>query len=293
MEETNNTAQVEATAIETTVAPIIAPETAQQPTGQWFDSIKDDGMRGYVEAKGYKGVEDIITQQQNYEKLISAEKAGNTLIMPGADATPEQLSEFYNKLGRPAKAEEYGLDKMEGSNPEFSAQVQNWMHELGLNKTQATALAEKYNGYAASQVATMQQHADVERQNAEQSLKQEWAQNYDRNIELSRRAARAAGIDDAKAGTLERAFATNPELVAMGGVGFLAKMFNTFGSGLSEHRIAGTGGNASPFGLSLEGAKAELQGIMGDASKREKYLSGDAQTRERVLTLNRVIAGSK
>lgn len=260
----------------------LAPSTPQASTGAWFESIKDEGMRGYVESKGYKGIEDIIAQQQNYEKLISAEKANSTLIMPGADATPEQLSEFYNKLGRPATAKEYKLAAPEGSDPAFSDNVANWMHELGLNKTQAQALSAKYSEYAASNVAQMQQQKEIEIQNQTTALKQEWAQNFDRNVELARRASRMAGIDEVTAMKMQDAIGTKA----------MMKIFHTFGAGFSEHKIEGVGNSASPFGMSLEGSKARRQEIMNDPSLRNKYLSGDAKLREEVDILNKAIAGA-
>lgn len=260
----------------------LAPSTPEAPTGAWFESIKDDGMRGYVEAKGYKGIEDIIAQQQNYEKLISAEKANSTLIMPGADATPEQMAEFYNKLGRPATAKEYEIAAPEGSDPAFSENVANWMHELGLNKTQAQALSAKYGEYAASTMAQMQQQKEVEVQNQTAALKQEWAQNFDRNVELARRASRMAGIDEATAMKMQDAIGTKA----------MMKIFHTFGEGFSEHKIEGVGNSASPFGMSLEGSKARRQEIMNDPGLRNKYLSGDAQLRAEVDRLNKAIAGA-
>lgn len=260
----------------------LAPDTPQGSTGAWFESIKDENMRGYVESKGYKGIEDIISQQQNYEKLISAEKAGSTLIMPGADATPEQMAEFYNKLGRPSTAKEYEISAGEGQDNAFSEQVSNWMHELGLNKTQAQALAGKYGEYAASTQAQMQQQKAIEIQNQETALKQEWAQNFDRNVELARRASRMAGIDGDTALKIQDAIGTKA----------MMKLFHTFGEGFSEHKMEGIGNNASPFGMSLEGSKARRQEIMTDPGLRNKYLSGDAQIRAEMDRLNKAIAGS-
>jgi|JI10StandDraft_1071094.scaffolds.fasta_scaffold150510_3 hypothetical protein len=262
--------------------PVIDATIPQQPTGAWFDSIKDDGLRGYVESKGYKGIEDVITSQQAYEKIIGAEKAGKTLIMPSEDATPEQYAEFYNKLGRPEKATDYGIKAPEGLPPEFANETAGWMHEAGLNKQQANALAEKYNAYAANQAAQQAALYEQAQERDNAALKEEWGGNYDRNIELARRATRAFGLDNEQAAKIQAAI----------GAKEMAKLFSNIGNGFGEHALQG-GNQGSPFGMSVEAARVRLAEIKSSADLRTKYLSKDPTLVNEMNTLNRVIAGGR
>lgn len=87
-------------------------------------------LRGYGEAQKYQGT---------------------SVRIPGKDAKPEEVDAFYAKLGRPAKAEEYGgavkLATMpEGLEfqPEMLAEAYSVFHKAGLSPAQAQAMLDHY-----------------------------------------------------------------------------------------------------------------------------------------------------
>lgn len=285
----------EAIAVEST-APITEQNTAQvntavdnplnttapqAKTGAWYESIADETLRGYVESKGFKGVEDVISSYKQAETLLGDKV--NAAVIPGADATPEQWEEFYNKLGRPSSANDYKLELPEGDDGAFSKTAAEWMHKAGLNQQQAQGLNKYWNEFVVNQQAAIEQQRQIQHQNELQSLKQEWAQNYDKNVELARRAARSLGVNDDMANKLQNAIGPKE----------MMNLFSKIGNGFSEHTFHGSNDNASPFGMSVEAARARQQDIMKTQLLREKYISGDPTLRTEMDTLNRIIAGSK
>ena len=75
----------------------------------WTGDVGDD-MLGVIQNKGWKGVEDIVNSYTNLEKFRGADE-NSLLKMPSND---EERNEFYSKLGRPDKAEDYNFNAPEG-----------------------------------------------------------------------------------------------------------------------------------------------------------------------------------
>lgn len=253
----------------------------QGKTGGWYESIADESLRGFVESKGFDSADKLAQSYQHAEKLLG-DKVSAT-ILPGEDATPEALAEFYTKLGRPAKPEDYKLDLPEGADRTFSDSIAKTMHEAGLNQRQVEMLSKHYSEYGAKQLAAIEQQKQVQVENEMTALKQEWAQNYDRNLELSRRAARALGVGDEMANKIQSAI----------GVKEMMSLFNKIGSGFSEDTFHVGGTQTSPFGMSVEAARAKLQEYKTNPTLRQAYLSGDVKAKTEIDNLNRVVAGAK
>lgn len=266
----------EATPVST--APAIDTTVAQQSTGAWYESIQNPDLRGYAENAGFKGVDDLVTEYKNAKTLLGDKV--NATIIPGEDATPEQLSEFYNKLGRPDKPEDYKLPVPEGADAKFSTEASKWMHELGLNSKQAQTLASKMNEYTAGYEAQQAQQRAVQAESDLKGLKQEWQQSYEKNIELARRAARGFGMDADRLTKIENALGTKDML----------KFFSDIGNGFSEHKFEGSGG-PSPFGMTKEAAKVKMDELKSDRGFGQKLISGDSTARAEWDRLNKIMVG--
>ena len=75
-----------------------------QPTAWHGDSHKD-----FVAGKGWKTGDDAITGYQNLEKLIGAEKAGRSVVLPKDENDVEGNKAFRAKLGVPEKVDGYAI----------------------------------------------------------------------------------------------------------------------------------------------------------------------------------------
>lgn len=145
----------------------------------------------------------------------------------------------------PDTAEGYELPLPEGADGEFAKTAAEWFKEEGIPKGQAQKLAEKWNEYAAKY---QQQQAEAEQaaaaQRAEQdkadqaSLKKEWGDKYDANVELGRRAVRQFEVSADVLSAIE-------EKVGYAG---LLKMFSKIGAGLGEDQAVGLSAKAASGG---------------------------------------------
>ncbi|WP_176331772.1 hypothetical protein [Burkholderia vietnamiensis] len=133
----------------------------QDSASAWLQSIADADLRQFVEAKGFKGVDDAV----------------------------KAMREFEAKHAAPATAEEYQL-----GDTDFAKTASAWFHEAGIPAGAAKALAAKWDVYAKDQM-TAAESAHVAKGEAElTALKSEWGDSYDKNVELGRQAMRKFGV---------------------------------------------------------------------------------------------------
>jgi hypothetical protein len=157
------------------------------------------------------------------------------LSLPGKDATPEQWSEFYGKIGRPEKAEEYGLAVREGEDPAFVGEVASVMHKYGLTKEQAVGLQKDLMTKADERLTAAEQAKtaalDAKNQAEQTELKTELGERYDAQMELGKRAVRQFAGEQAAdiIGAMEEKIGYKATL----------KFFMGLGAGLGEHDANG------------------------------------------------------
>lgn len=240
------------------------------PAGNWYDSIEDSDLKGYLQNKGWKDPSELAVGYRNLEKLVGSEK----VPLPKDAADVEGWSRVYDALGRPKTADDYKLTTLEGADPQFSKAAADKFHELGLNPKQASTLAEWYNGAAKASAEALQQEQSQKTEQALQSLKSEWGQTWSENINLGQRAAKEFGLDEAKLTAIENAM----------GTGDMLKFMARIGRGLTEHTFEG-GKSTSGFGMTPEAAKQRLTQLRGDPDWSKQYLAGNAEARNEMARL--------
>lgn len=125
----------------------------------------DEDTRGWLQKLGLdKDPVSLAKSAYEKEKLL-----GGSIKVPGKDATPEERDAFLNKLGRPAKPEEYAFtppkDLPEGLpyDADRANKLKTDLHALGLTQAQAAAIHDMYIGEIAGAhgAATTQQAEQV------------------------------------------------------------------------------------------------------------------------------------
>jgi hypothetical protein len=242
----------------------VAPATTPAPEGSWYAGIEDSDLRGYVQNKGWKDPVELANGYRNLEKLLGGEK----LPMPKGETDNEGWGRVYDALGRPKDPTGYKIASPEGADPAFSQAAASKFHELGLSAKQANELANWYNsqGTAMTEAQAAAQAAKMQQEHT--SLKQEWGQAYEENVEMGRRAARQFGLDEAKLDGMERAL----------GTGELFKLMAQVGRGLGEGKFV-SGDNKMQFGLTPEAASQRIAALRADPDFSRKYLSGNVDAR--------------
>lgn len=249
-------------------APIAAAPAALTPGIAWLPNA-DEVTVGYLQNKGWTEPAQVVDGYKNLEKLLGADRAGNTVILPKADAAPEELGKFYDRLGRPTDAAGYKIPVPEtGGSPEFAKAAAGKFHELGLTQKQGEALAGWWNEQAGSATQAQQVQAQQKFQADDAQLRTDWGQAYQQNLTQAQAAARGLGVTPEQIDAMSAA------------MGHKATMehFQKIGSRMGESDFV-TGDKLEKFGNALTPgqAKAEIQGLRDDKAFVAKLLSKDAE----------------
>jgi len=169
-------------------------------TDHWTNEFElDDGIAKQL--RKFKTIEDALGGYANLEKL-----QGRSISLPKEDATDEEraarMSEIYTKLGRPAKPEDYKIEKPEDAPEglEFSeealAAARTMAHDAGLTQAQMEALVafdlERQKAYAEKAKAVQKELADKQNDEAARAiatLKADWGESkYEANVAGAQKA---------------------------------------------------------------------------------------------------------
>lgn len=257
-------------------APVaVAPVTPAAPA--WLEGA-DETTVGYVQNKGWQEPKQVLEGYRNLEKLLGADKAGNAVVLPKADAPKAELDAFYSRLGRPADAAGYGLEKIAGSDPEFSKVAGGWFHEVGLTSKQAAALVEKFNGHVGGAATAGAEAQAAAFQADESELKSSWGGAYNQNVAAAQAAVRGLGLD---AATIDKLSASLGHKATM-------EFFHKIGSKVGEADFV-SGDNLEKFGNALTPgqAKARIQELMTDKAFTARYLNKDADAKAEMERLHK------
>ncbi len=228
-----------------------------------WNSGFDEDTQAYITNKGWQSPADILNSYRNLEKFSGGSK--NLVELPGVDASPESLSDFYNKLGRPESADNYSFEMPDAADEELVNWFRQTAHENGLTDTQAASLFSKWNEMSAQRMESFQQEALQTAEADIASLKKEWGQAYDTQIDAGRRAVDALGLDQAALETMESKMGTADML----------RLMATIGSKMGEPSFEDGGRNDNSFGMTPAAAQAQLEDLRMDSNFMEKYLAGD------------------
>ena len=235
-------------------------DTGTQPS---WNSGFDEETQAYITNKGWQDPGDILSSYRNLEKFSGGSK--NLIELPGVDASEEAMSDFFNKLGRPESADNYSFELPDAADEQLFNWFRQTAHESGLTDTQAASLFSKWNELSAGRMESYQQEALQTAEADIASLKKEWGQAYDTQIDAGRRAVDSLGLDQAALETME----------AKMGTADMLRLMATIGSKMGESSFEDGGRNDNSFGLTPAAAQTQLEDLRMDNAFMEKYLAGD------------------
>lgn len=228
-----------------------------------WDSGFDEGTRAYIGNKGWKGPEDVLSSYRNLEKFTGGSK--NLVELPGVDADADAMNAFFNKLGRPDSPDNYSFSMPDAGDEELFNWFRQTAHETGLTDTQAAQLFGKWEELSSSRIEQIQQNALQSAEADIASLRKEWGQGYDAQIQSGRRAVEALGLSQEQLADYEGKLGTAEML----------KLFATLGSKMGEDSFEDGGRSGGAFGITPAAAQAQVQDLRMDKNFMDKYLAGD------------------
>ena len=257
------------------------------PSEHWMTDVQDPSTKAWAEAKGLQNgsFENVLGSYHNLEKLMGADKAGRTVTMLGDDATLEQKSEFYEKLGRPKEASEYSVQLPEGvTDDKRLNMMREKAHEIGITDAQFSALAETDMQYITETSQAQEDFSVMSAADATAELRREWGAAYDLKV---------AGIDVAAANLGFSMDDLSGLRAAMGPVAAM-KFVDNLNSKMGDDNFD-RGESVMPNHKTPEQAKAELQDLTMNKEFMDAWLDkmhpGHSAAVEKKAALARLVTG--
>lgn len=261
-----------------------SPAASASPSGSpWYGSFDPD-LKGYIETKGFpadeKGLSALASSYRNLEKHFGV-PAEQLLKLPKDENDKDGWGKIYERLGRPEKPEGYQLPTPEGDDGEYANFISKVMHDLGITKKQAQALAAKQNEFIGEmtkrEVAAYQETIKTQ----DQALKSEWGPAYDKHVQIAKGAFAELGLKPEVVDAMEKAI----------GFAETMKFFHTIGSKIGEDKFVSAEGSPGFAGaMSPAAAAARIDAIKGDPVLSAKYIAGDAALKAEMDKLHHILA---
>jgi len=229
-----------------------ATETLTSPP-PFYDGFQNAEAKEWASKGGFKSPEDVALKAREYETVAKKFEAfkdadPQNLALLKADAKPEEHMALLQKLGAPQEAAAYGLDKIEGVDPDLATNAQGWFQEAGLLPWQARLLADKQMAYMNAQAEAAQKAGQAAAARELAALKTEWGQEYDAKVDLGRRALKVAG--QATGLGQDKVAEIVADIESSFGAGDAMKFFSFFGQFVKESDfVDGKGGGQAPASI--------------------------------------------
>lgn len=246
-------------------SPSAAAPAPGSGAGQWFDSFDDADLKGYTQNKAWESPAAAAKAYRDLEKYVGA-PADKLMRLPADMGDAKALGDIYNKLGRPAKWEDYKLEVPDGDDGAFAKAFAPVMHEAGLSSRQAEALSKAWNAHHGSAQKAMLEARSAENAQQRDALTAEWGAANEQNLAIARKGAAEYGVDEATIDQLE-------DVLGYAGV---MKLFHKIGSAQGEAAfVAGDQSGGFNGAMTPAGAQARIQSLQGDGDFMKRFLAGD------------------
>ena len=153
------------------------------------DSVPDLGTS--------KDFPSFVGQYRDHRKMIGKDR----LSLLTKDSQPEEIKEFFGKLGRPEKSTDYdlrGFAPKEGLPWDEAATplLLEMLHRAGNNEDQANMIMRDYHDFQVGRYEQSVVALDESVETDGKALRREWGNDYNANIDLAQRAWKhIAGAD--------------------------------------------------------------------------------------------------
>lgn len=236
------------------VVPPVVPPVTPPAEFSWDTHISDETDRGWVKSKGVKAPGDLVKSYRELEKFVGVPKE-QLLKLPENLDSPEAEAVFQ-RLGKPAKAEDYKID---GEFKDFAEQF----HKANLSTKQAEVLVKAYTERATAQAKAAADAAQTALTNEVEGLKKTWGNAHDQKMQLASHAAAKFNLGAEGLSAIQKAMGYTK------GAEFLA----TLGEKMGEASFVQ--GNGGVQKLDTDTARGKIAEKMADPAFMKRYTSGD------------------
>lgn len=258
-----------------------AGDTTAEP---WYSKLLPETDHGFVANKNWTDPSAMLASYKSLESLLGADKAGRAIIPPKEGDPPEAKRAFWEKLGAPKEAKDYELKAPEGM-AEFPAltKAADWFQKAGVPKELAQSV---FNAAVQDEIAQAEEFkAQSQREMSE--LAKDWGKDFNNNVEIARRAQKAAGLSQEEIVAMENALGTKKFMTVL----------NSFGKAIAEAPGPGTtDGAGGQFRDTPQIAKQKIASLYADSEFMARYTSPNIGIRktaiEQMEALQKAAAGA-
>ena len=211
------------------------------------------GLREEPSLKTFDSVDKLAKSYVNAVKMIG----GNPDNMVAIPSEGEKWDDFYNKIGRPEKANDYQFGDENGELDGF----REFAHDTGLTQDQASNILKLYGDIQEEQEEAHQNGLEELRTNTTMELQKEWGKNFDGKMDYAKRAFAQFASPELSQLMDESGMGNHPEMLRV-----FAKVGELMGE---DSLVVGTGLGSSQ--LSPDQAQQEIQALYSDKEFSKSY----------------------
>lgn len=255
----------------------VETEAPASDNGTWTAGFDEDTM-AYVGNKGWDSPSSLLESYRNLEKFQGGSK--NLVEIPGDDADASRMGQFYDRLGRPETADQYGFEVPEGGDADMANWFGQTAHQYGLSSKQANAIFNEFNQMMQGRMEEFETNQRLGAERAIDELKSEWGRDFDKMLSSGQKAVAALGYDEAALSALESKMGTAE----------MMKLFSAVGARMGEDAFV-DGQSSGGFSTSPAQARMQVSELKADAQFMDRYLGGDKAAVEKMQRLMNIAYG--
>jgi hypothetical protein len=260
------------------------PPPNNPPPTAWHDGV-DAEVKGFWQNKGLP-IDDpkafgikLTELYKGAEKFIGV-PPDQVVKIPKADAPPEDIRAYYERLGAPREAKDYDLSAIKDQ--AIADTLRASLHQSGVPKDAAAAVAKSVATALESQASRQSTETTAKIEEAKARLKESWGQNFEYNRLKAMDGARRLGMTPETVAAMEG-------LVGYDGV---METLRKIGVGTSEATFIDRGIGTNGEVTTREGAVARKAELMNDPAWAKRYLANGAAEKREMTALNILITGA-
>ena len=231
----------------------------------WWSNISEPEIREYMDAKQYANPEQAARAAWSANKLNKG--ASDAVIIPGENATPDEVSAFHSKLGRPDAADKYDFKFEEGVKVDEGLMKfgKELFFDLGASPAMAQKAMDKWNAHMAEMTTTNTETDRVANDTALAALTTKWGPELDANKAAGQRVLDALKLDTKVADAIAGAMGLAPMVEFLAAIG----KASAEPDGLTTGNISTDPNDATT--MTVDQAKARIELLQADKEFQEKY----------------------
>lgn len=235
----------------------------------WLEG-SDAETVGYAQNKGFDDPKKLLESYRNLEKKFGV-PAERILALPGQDADEATKAAFYDKLGRPKDAKEYGFTLGENDGG-WTDRLKASFHKHGVSADQAKGIIADYVAGVEVDNGKQTENLTLKRQAENTALKNDWGQAFQQNCELAKQGRDLLGISNEQVDAIGDVIGTRQWL----------KILHGLGANSGEARVHTSDSPDSGYGkiMTPGQAQARLNELKSDPEWVKRLQNGGQDSKE-------------